>query len=153
MGASRPISRGDFCNQFHENYFVLRSGAEHAVIRACSSGGGSMTHARDAGHWTYLSNHGHVLVCLAQDSAARLRDVAARVGITERAVQKIVADLEAAEVLQRERTGRRNRYRIFGDRPLRHPVEAHRTVGELLAMVVDQAAFESEPVQNQRKRA
>lgn len=85
--------------------------------------------------WTFLSNHGHVLVCLAQDPEARLRDVAQAVGITERAVQKIVADLEAAGVLTRERLGRRNRYRLDFGRPLRHPLEAHRTIGALLAMV------------------
>jgi len=86
--------------------------------------------------WTFLSNHGHVLICLARDPEARLRDVAQAVGITERAVQKIVADLEAASVLTRERTGRRNRYRLDAGRPLRHPLEAHRTVGALLGMVL-----------------
>jgi DNA-binding transcriptional ArsR family regulator len=96
----------------------------------------------DAGgvrHWTFLSNHGHVLVCLAQNPDSRLRDVAQAVGITERAVQKIVSDLEAAGVVLREREGRRNRYRLHLDRPLRHPIEAHRTVGALLAMVLDRA--------------
>lgn len=87
--------------------------------------------------WTFLSNHAHVLICLAEDAEMRLRDVAARVGITERAVQKIVADLEAAGVLTRHRDGRRNRYRIHPRRALRHPVEAHRTVGDLLQMVVE----------------
>jgi len=86
--------------------------------------------------WTFLSNHGHVLICLARDPEARLRDVAQAVGITERAVQKIVADLEAAGVLTRERTGRRNRYHLAAERPLRHPLEAHRTVGALLGMVL-----------------
>ncbi len=86
--------------------------------------------------WTFLSNHGHVLICLARDPEARLRDVAQAVGITERAVQKIVADLEAAAVLTRERTGRRNRYQLDAERPLRHPLESHRTVGALLGMVL-----------------
>jgi hypothetical protein len=89
--------------------------------------------------WTYFSNHSHVLVCLAQDSDARLRDVAQSVGITERAVQKIVADLEAAGVVARERRGRRNHYRLHTERPLRHPIEAHRTVGALLGMVLERA--------------
>ena len=89
--------------------------------------------------WTFFSNHGHVLVCLAQDADARLRDVAQSVGITERAVQKIVADLEAAGVVARERRGRRNHYRLHTDRPLRHPIEAHRTVGALLATLLDRA--------------
>lgn len=90
-------------------------------------------------HWTFLSNHGHVLVCLAQNPDARLRDVAQAVGITERAVQKIVSDLEAAGVVIREREGRRNRYWLHTERPLRHPIESHRTVGALLAMVLDRA--------------
>jgi DNA-binding MarR family transcriptional regulator len=89
--------------------------------------------------WTFFSNHGHVLVFLAQDPDARLRDVAQAVGITERAVQKIVADLEAAGIVARERTGRRNHYRVHTERPLRHPIEAHRTVGALLAMLLDRA--------------
>jgi DNA-binding MarR family transcriptional regulator len=86
--------------------------------------------------WTFLSNHGHVLVCLAHDPTARLRDVANWVGITERAVQKIVADLESAGVLTRSRAGRCNRYQIHPEQPLRHSVEAHQTVGALLAMVL-----------------
>jgi DNA-binding transcriptional ArsR family regulator len=93
-----------------------------------------------SGHWTFLSNHGHVLVCLARDPDARLRDVAQSVGITERAVQKIVSDLEAGGVVERVRDGRRNRYRLFVDRPLRHPLEAHRTVGSLLGMVLTATA-------------
>jgi len=90
----------------------------------------------DSRHWTFLSNHGHVLVCLARDPDARLRDVAQSVGITERAVQKIVSDLEEAGVVERVRDGRRNRYRLFVDRPLRHPLEAHRNVGSLLGMIL-----------------
>ena len=90
-------------------------------------------------HWTFLSNHGHVLVCLARDPAARLRTVAAQVGITERAVQKILADLDEAGVVERRREGRRNRYRLRTDLPLRHPIEAHRTVAALLGMVLERA--------------
>jgi predicted transcriptional regulator len=88
-------------------------------------------------HWTFLSNHAHVLVCLALDPHARLRDVAAEVGITERAVQGIVGDLEHAGVILRERQGRRNTYRLHLDAPLRHPLEAHRSIRALLAMVLD----------------
>lgn len=87
--------------------------------------------------WTFLSNHAHVLVCVALDRNARLRDVAASVGITERAVQKIVADLEEAGILARERAGRRNSYRLNVNVPLRHPLESHRTVGALLALLLD----------------
>ncbi len=83
--------------------------------------------------WTLLSNHGHVLVCLATDPSVRLRDVAQTVGITERAVQKIVGDLEAGGLVTRTRTGRRNRYRIDVAQPLRQPTATGCTVGGLLA--------------------
>ena len=89
-----------------------------------------------AGHgWTFLTNHSHVLLCLANDPAVRLRDVADRVGITERAVQKIVADLEEGGVIHRTRDGRRNHYTINPNRPLRHPIESHRTVQSLLDLL------------------
>jgi DNA-binding transcriptional ArsR family regulator len=86
--------------------------------------------------WTFLSNHGHVLLCIAQQPEIRLRDVAKRVGITERAVQRIVADLEEAGYLSREREGRRNHYELHTDRPFRHPVVAHRDVSLLLGLFV-----------------
>jgi DNA-binding Lrp family transcriptional regulator len=92
-------------------------------------------------NWTFLSNHAHVLVCLALDPDARLRDVAASVGITERAVQKIVTDLEQAGIIVRERSGRRNSYRLHLEVPLRHPLEAHKTVGVLLSLVLDRAGL------------
>ena len=84
--------------------------------------------------WTFLTNHSHVLICLAQDSETRLRDVAVKVGITERAVQRIVAELEEGGVLIRHRDGRRNRYEINLTVALRHPLEAHHTVTELIAL-------------------
>jgi DNA-binding MarR family transcriptional regulator len=87
--------------------------------------------------WTFLSNHGHVLVCLARDPDARLRDVAERVGITERAVQRIVGELEEGGVLRRIRQGRRNHYEIERGSHLRHTLEAHTTVGSLLEMVTE----------------
>ncbi|HVK06897.1 MAG TPA: winged helix-turn-helix domain-containing protein [Armatimonadaceae bacterium] len=90
--------------------------------------------------WTFLSNHAHVLICLGRDPGVRLRDVAERVGITERAVQRIVADLEEAGVITRTRDGRRNHYDIHHCKPLRHPIEAHATVGALLAAVVSPGA-------------
>lgn len=96
-------------------------------------------------HWTFLSNHAHVLVCLALDPNSRLRDVAVRVGITERAVQKIVGDLEQAGVLVRERSGRRNSYRLNDDVPLRHALEAHKTIGSLLEFVLSPARRPANP--------
>jgi DNA-binding Lrp family transcriptional regulator len=84
--------------------------------------------------WTFLTNHAHVLICLAQNSEMRLREVALKVGITERAIQRIVMELEEAGVIEKVREGRRNRYVINSDAPLRHPVEAHRSVAELMAL-------------------
>lgn len=85
--------------------------------------------------WTLFSNHGHVLVVLSRDPDARLRDVAAVVGITERAVQKIVRDLQDGGLVSVSKQGRRNRYRLHPNQPLRHTLEAHCTTGELLDMV------------------
>lgn len=87
--------------------------------------------------WTFLTNHSHVLICLSQDPQLRLRDVAERVGITERAVQRIIADLEDAGILTRSRDGRRNTYEIHAGRPLRHPIEAHCTISDLIQIVED----------------
>ncbi len=89
----------------------------------------------DEGTWTFLTNHSHVLICLARDPELRLRDLAEQVGITERAVQGIVKDLVAAGCLTRHREGRRNRYDIVSDRPMRHRVERQHVVGDLLAVM------------------
>lgn len=89
--------------------------------------------------WTFLTNHAHVLVCISQEPDARGRDIAARVGITERAAQAIVADLVADGYLTRRREGRRNHYEIHHEAPLRHPLERHRSVGELLDAVGGEA--------------
>ncbi len=82
--------------------------------------------------WTFLTNHAHVLLCVARDPGARLRDVAEVVGITERAAQRIVAELEEAGYLTRTRDGRRNRYEVHPSLPLRHPLERDHMVGEIL---------------------
>lgn len=84
--------------------------------------------------WTFLSNHGHVVICLAKQPDARLRDVAELVGITERAVQSILHDLEANGALTRIREGRRNRYVIHEDLPLRHPLEQNCKIRDLLTL-------------------
>jgi predicted transcriptional regulator len=94
-----------------------------------------MAHSDAPARWTFLTNHGHVLLCLAQTPDLRLRDVAERVGVTERAVQRIVADLEEAGYLVRHKTGRQNEYEIAGEGPMRHPVESHHTVQALLDLV------------------
>lgn len=85
--------------------------------------------------WTFLTNHSHVLLCLAADDSMRVRDLALKVGITERAVLKILADLEEGNVIDREREGRRNHYRVRFGAALRHDLESHRTIGDLIGMV------------------
>jgi hypothetical protein len=82
--------------------------------------------------WRFVTNHAHVLACIADDPSARLRDIAATVGITERTAGQIVSDLEQAGYLTKTRVGRRNRYEVHGDLALRHPQHRHRTVGGLI---------------------
>lgn len=82
--------------------------------------------------WTFLTNHAHVLLCIARNPDMRLREVAVAVGITERAAQRIVAELVEAGYLSRERNGRRNSYEVHSELPLRHPVEREHHIGELL---------------------
>jgi len=89
--------------------------------------------------WTFLSNHGHILVCVARDPNIRVREIAQAVGITERAVQRILGELEAAGVILRRRNGRRTHYEIDGELPLRHPVEADHTIEELLSLAGSKA--------------
>ncbi|MDZ7637525.1 MAG: winged helix-turn-helix domain-containing protein [Bryobacterales bacterium] len=93
------------------------------------------TVSADPAQWTYLTNHAHVLILLARDPNATMREVAEMVGITERAVQRIVAELEDSGVLTRSRIGRRNVYQVDATLSLRHAVESHRTVADLLRLV------------------
>lgn len=88
-----------------------------------------------AADWTFLTNHAHVMLCVAQDPGVRHRDVAERVGITERAAQRIVADLVEAGYLNRIKEGRRNRYELNAELPLRHPLERGHNIGEILAVL------------------
>lgn len=88
-----------------------------------------------SGNWTFFTNHAHVLFCISQDPDLRLRDVAMHVGITERATQRIVAELEDAGYLTHEKVGRRNHYELIVDAPLRHPVEAHVDLADLLSVL------------------
>jgi DNA-binding MarR family transcriptional regulator len=90
---------------------------------------------RDAAPWTFLTNHTHVLFCIARDPEVRMRDVATAVGVTERAVQRIVLELEEAGYLVRTREGRRNHYEIRARMPLRHEIEQHCEVADLLAVL------------------
>jgi DNA-binding MarR family transcriptional regulator len=88
----------------------------------------------NASAWTFLSNHGHILLCIARDPDVRVREIAQAVGLTERAVQRILGELEEAGVISRRRRGRRTHYYIDERFPLRHPIEAHHSVGELLRL-------------------
>lgn len=92
--------------------------------------------------WTFLTNHTHVLVCLVRHPDFTLREVADKVGITERMVQKIVGELEEGGVLSRHKEGRRNRYTINLDVQLRHPLENAHTVGDLLDRIAQQNPHE-----------
>lgn len=88
--------------------------------------------------WTFFTNHAHVLLCITNDSDVRLRDIADRVGITERATQRIVGELVDAGYLERVREGRRNSYRLNADRPLRHPLEQDHSIGEVLEVLTSE---------------
>jgi len=85
--------------------------------------------------WTFLTNHAHVLAVLHSDPELVLRKVALKVGITERAVQRIIQDLEEGGFIRREKVGRQNRYMVMTDQSLRHPIESHRTIGDLLDLI------------------
>ncbi len=89
--------------------------------------------------WTFLTNHAHVLVCLARDPDLRLRDLADAVGITERAAQQIVRELDEAGYLVKEKVGRRNHYTVVRRSRFRHPLEAHASVGDFLDLVLSDA--------------
>lgn len=92
---------------------------------------------RSVAGWTFLTNHAHVLLCIAKQPDARLLDIAVTVGITERAGQRIVTELEDAGYLRRERDGRRNRYVLEPRMPMRHPMDREHDIGELLGLLGD----------------
>ncbi len=101
-------------------------------------------------NWTFLTNYGHVLLCIAADPEIRMKDIAERVGITERATQRIVADLLAAGYLTSDKTGRRRSYQVHSALPFRHPVERHNEIGMLLRLV--SAPHEAELAAERKKR-
>ena len=88
-----------------------------------------------AAGWTFLSNHMHVLVALSRDPELRIRDLAELIGITQRAIQRILAELVEAGALKVTKIGRRNRYRIQRSTRLRHPLERKHNVGELIDLL------------------
>lgn len=96
----------------------------------------SATVRRDFNRWTFLTNHGHVLVLLSRHPSIVLREVAAQVGITERAVQRIIYELEQEGFIVRKKVGRQNCYQVNGDKNLRHPVEGHCMIQDLLDLII-----------------
>ena len=90
--------------------------------------------------WSFLTNHARVLVCIAHDPGVRLRDIAERVGITERTAYGIVTDLADAGYIVKHRDGRRNRYQVQADQPLREPTARETSIGDVLDLLVDTAA-------------
>lgn len=93
--------------------------------------------------WSFLTNHARALVCIARDPGVRLREIAEVLGVTERRAFGIVNDLVGGGYVVKEKEGRRNRYRIQHDAPLRVPVDRKATIGEVLRVLVDTAATES----------
>ena len=88
--------------------------------------------------WKFLTNHAHVLLCVARDPETRLRDIAEQVGITERAVHRILSELESRGYVKKEKLGRRNRYKVMAKMPLKYRLQSHHlTLATLLAMVLD----------------
>jgi DNA-binding MarR family transcriptional regulator len=85
--------------------------------------------------WTFLTNHAHILMCLAKNPSERIRDLALKVDITERAVQRIIVELEAEEYLEHIREGRRNLYKVLSRKPLRHDIEKHRQLHDLIKLI------------------
>jgi len=90
--------------------------------------------------WSFLTNHGRVLLCIAHDPGVRLRDIAARVGITERSAYGMVADLAAAGYAVKQKDGRRNRYQIQAHMPLPEPASQQLAIGEVLALLAGAGA-------------
>jgi DNA-binding MarR family transcriptional regulator len=90
---------------------------------------------QSSGTWVFLTNHAHVLLCIAREPQARTRDIAEQVGITERATQRIVADLVAEKYVIRTKIGRRNQYKINRRGHLRHPIFRNLTIGPLLEVL------------------
>ena len=115
-----------------------------------SSRNGHPTPAPRASGWDFLTNHAHVLICVADDPGIRLRDIAAAVGITERAAHRILSELVEEGYVLRERQGRRNRYEVKPDLPLRHPLVNGREVGDLLKILIGAAKERGQPTRAPR---
>jgi hypothetical protein len=97
------------------------------------------------GDWTFLTNHARVLACIATEPGVRLRDIAARVDITERAAHRIVCELEGEGYLTRHRVGARNFYEVHPDQPLRHAMDPALSIGDLLLVLLRRERGNAEP--------
>jgi predicted transcriptional regulator len=95
----------------------------------------SETHTQGSGGWTFLTNHAQVLISIARNHTVTAREIAAQVGITERAVQRILRDLHDGGYLTHTRAGRQNRYQIHGNVPMRHSAQQGHTIGELIEIL------------------
>ncbi|GHE53336.1 transcriptional regulator [Streptomyces longispororuber] len=102
--------------------------------------------------WTFLTNHARVLAAIADNRTARIRDIAAHCRLTERAVQKIIADLERDGYLSHTREGRTNRYRVDRGKVLRHPAESGLAVASLLSLLVQDEAHRATPPEAEDRR-
>lgn len=100
-----------------------------------------------SGSWDFLTNHAHVLICVARDPGIRLRDIAESVGITERGAHNILSQLVEEGYVERRREGRRNHYKVMPQRPLRHPLVQDQEVGELLTILLKDPALETDEPQ------
>ena len=85
--------------------------------------------------WHFLTNHAHVVLCISEDPDVTVRTLSHRIGITERAVMRIISELVEDGYLERTKEGRRNHYTLLVDRPLRHELESHCSVGDLVAIL------------------
>lgn len=114
---------------------IQDSGSIHPMMR--DTGSASADDEDRARSWTFLTNHAHVLVWINTNPESRVRDIAASVGITERAAQSILRDLEIGGYVSKSRHGRRNVYTVHPELPFRHRIEADRAIGDLLLLFTD----------------
>ena len=143
VGASRGASRDvRSCLNLHADPECANTGQSLVDCEALIGANGMRSASEGNGRWTFLTNHAHVLLSIASDPEVRLRDIADAVGITERAAQRIVSSLVADGYLVRSRVGRRSHYEVTADLSLRHSIESHHTVGELVRLLSEGEAAE-----------
>nr|WP_236617975.1 MarR family transcriptional regulator [Rhodopirellula europaea] len=132
--AAKKVTRGRSSAQ-KKQADAVPPAAKSTIKKKSSLDPGAAEERRSSARWTFLTNHAHVLIALHARPDLVLREVAVEVGITERAVQRIVQDLEEEGFIRREKVGRKNHYEVLADQALRHPIEAHRNIGDLLKLI------------------